>query len=70
MGTRVVALDADLLFKMDSTEPSTVVEDFFKLVMPERNVLCAQLAGQKPPHLQRSVRLYFDLRVIICPWHV
>jgi hypothetical protein len=60
MGTRVVALDADLLFKMDSTEPSTVVEDFFKLVMPERNVLCAQLAGQKPPHLQRSVRLYFD----------
>ena len=60
MGTRVVALDADLLFKMDSTEPSTVVEDFFKLVMPDRNVLCAQLAGQKPAHLQRSVRLYFD----------
>ena len=60
MGTRVVALDADLLFKMDSTEPSTVVEDFFKLITPERFVLCAKLAGQKPHHLQRSVRLYFD----------
>ena len=37
-----------------------MVEDFFKLIMPEREVLCAKLAGEKPPHLQRSVRLYFD----------
>ena len=60
VGARVIALDADLLFKMDSTEPRSVVEDFFKLVMPEREVLCAKLAGEKPQHLQRSVSLYFN----------
>ena len=60
MGTRVITLDADLLFKLDQSEPRTVVEDFFRLVMPERSVLCAKLTGPKPSHLQRSVRLYFD----------
>ena len=28
--------------------------------MPEREVLCAKLAGEQPQHLQRSVRLYFN----------
>eukprot|EP00966_Prymnesium_polylepis_P018703 430758-Prymnesium_polylepis.1 len=60
MRTRVIALDADLLFKMDASEPDNVVHDFFKLVMPKREVVCAKLTDPKPAHLQRSVRLFFD----------
>ena len=60
MGTRVLALDADLLFKMDSSEPRSVVEDFFNLMFPERTVLCAKLVSPQPLHLQRSVKLYFN----------
>ena len=60
MGTSVLALDADLLFKMDPSEPRSVVADFLNLIAPEREVVCAKLVGLKPANLERSARFFFD----------
>jgi hypothetical protein len=60
MGTCVIALDADLRFKMSESEPATVSEDFFSVVVPNRPVLCASLRKEcKPDHLRRTVQIYF-----------
>jgi len=42
-GTRFLALDAAAGFTMSDTEPSTVTQDFFKLVAPHRKVVSVAL---------------------------
>ena len=60
MGTRLMALDADLCFKMDKSELTSVSQDMFAILFPERPVLCGALTAQSTPcHLQRSVQLFF-----------
>ena len=58
----VVVCDADLLFKIDESEPNTLVYDFMRLVFPARPVLHASLSHPGPDHLQRSVDLLFDYK--------
>ena len=60
-GTRLLCLDAAGAFKMSETEPCTVSEHFFKLVAPQRSVLCLSLdPANMPHHLQRRLRVYYD----------
>ena len=51
-GTRFLALDAAAGFTMSDTEPSTVTQDFFKLVAPHRKVVSVALdpANKGLPH--------------------
>ena len=59
-GTRFLALDAAAGFTMSDTEPSTVTQDFFKLVAPHRKVLSVALdPANMPPHLKRKLRFYY-----------
>ena len=56
----MLALDAAAHFKMSDTEPCTVVEHFFQLVAPRRNVLSVALdRANMPPHLRRRLRVYY-----------
>ena len=60
LGTRFLALDAAAGFTMSPTEPSTVTQDFFKLVAPHRKVVSVALdPANMPPHLQRTLRRYY-----------
>ena len=59
-GTRFLALDAAAGFTMSDTEPSTVTQDFFKLVAPHRKVLSVALdPANMPSHLKRKLRFYY-----------
>ena len=61
-GTRFLGLDAAAGFKMSDTEPCTVVEHFLQLVAPHRKVLSVALdPANMPPHLRRSLRVYYEL---------
>ena len=58
-GTRLLALDAAAGFRMSDTEPSTVTEDFLKVVAPHRKVVSVALDPQvRPSHLERDLRLF------------
>jgi hypothetical protein len=56
---QIVVSDADLDFKIDPSEPHTLVHDFLREIAPDRSVRCAKLA-QRPAHLQRSARIFFS----------
>ena len=59
-GTRLLALDAAAGFTMSDTEPSTVTQDFFKLVAPHRKVVSVALdPANMPEHLKRTLRFYY-----------
>ena len=54
LGTRFLVLDAAAGFTMSPTEPSTVTQDFFKLVAPHRKVVSVALdPANMPLHLKR-----------------
>ena len=60
LGTRFLVLDAAAGFKMSDTEPSTVTQDFFKLVAPHRKVVSVALdPANMPEHLKRTLRFYY-----------
>ena len=55
---QIIVCDADLDFKIDPSEPHTLVHDFLREIAPDRSVRCVVLT-QRPAHLQRSARLFF-----------
>ena len=60
LGTRLLALDAAAGFRMSDTEPSTVTEDFFRLVAPHRKVVSVALdPTAMPSHLKRTLRHHY-----------
>ena len=60
LGTRFLVLDAAAGFKMSDTEPSTVTQDFFKLVAPHRKVVSVALdPANMPMHLKRQLRVSY-----------
>ena len=61
-GARVLALDADLKFKMVNSSPTTIVDDFLQLICPGRPVVQVGMSTPTPTHLQREVRGFFDNR--------
>jgi len=59
-GTRFLVLDAAAGFTMSDTEPSTVTQDFFKLVAPHRKVVSVALdPANMPEHLKRTLRFHY-----------
>ena len=56
----IVVCDADLMFKVDNSEPETLAADFMKLIFGNRPVLHASLSHAGPAHLRRHVRMLFD----------
>ena len=59
-GTRFLALDAAAGFTMSDTEPSTVTQDFFKLVAPHRKVVSVALdPANMAEHLKRVLRFHY-----------
>ena len=59
-GTRFLVLDAAAGFTMSPTEPSTVTQDFFKLVAPHRKVVSVALdPANMPLHLKRWLRFHY-----------
>ena len=60
LDTRFLALDAAAGFTMSDTEPSTVTQDFFKLVAPHRKVVSVALdSSNMPEHLKRWLRFHY-----------
>ena len=56
---RVVACDADLLFKVHDTEPAPLAKDFINDIAHGRPVVCASMTGPRPAHLARRWRAFF-----------
>lgn len=56
---QIVMCDADALYKADNSEPVPAVEDFVRIVTPDRPVVCATLSHPGPQHLKRYARLFY-----------
>ena len=59
----IIVCDADLMFKMDDSEPNTLAYDFMKLIFDKRPMLHASFPHPGPDHLRRKVVLLFDYGV-------
>jgi hypothetical protein len=56
----IIIADADMNFKVDDSEPTTLAYDYAKLVFGARRVVNWTLSRPPPSHLMRRVRLFFS----------
>ena len=76
---RLTICDADIFFKSNESEDTTLVDDFLQEVAPERDVLCFDTTHEGPAYLKRRVRLLFgskgedewftELKRAVAEWH-
>ena len=59
---RVVACDADLLYRQHDTEPEPAAVDFINFLSAGRPVICASMSDPGPEHLERNVRLFYNCK--------
>ena len=60
---QLVMCDADALYTVEKSELVPAVEDFIRIVAPNRSVTCVTFNHPGPPHLKRSARLFYDCTV-------